>query len=80
MSRNVRLPWPVAAFAAGVFRRFFARRDTLEVRILEKFRSDVGMARFARLASDKSSRRIFGYRRRLLLLSQRGQDGCQERE
>ena len=56
---DVSLPRSMAAFASGMFRRFLASGDALEMRVLKEFRGDVGMAGFAGLAADEAARRIF---------------------
>jgi len=48
---DVCLAGTVAAFASGMLGRLFAGGDAFEVRVLIKFRPDVGMAGFTRLAA-----------------------------
>ena len=51
---HMSLSGPVAAFASGLFGRFFARNEAFIVRILEKELPDVGMASLTGIAADIS--------------------------
>ena len=68
---DVRATWPVAAFAAYAFRRFFAGSQRFIMRILEEVEPHVGVTGLTDLTTDVA---------RGLILCVRGEGGQQEHE
>jgi len=83
VSLHVSLAGAVAALAPGMVRRLLAGGDAFEVRVLIKFRPDVGMAGFARLAAYESAGQFCrgaALRNRRWLLREGGQSGGEGKE